>query len=496
MKIINDILAGLKEGKVISTNNHVKVYENSLLQHGQTQLLMVRIDGEKKLLAAGEDSLFTDLYGEDLENGKVCDLTHENRLALNEYFPHTRPQAFGTKVPTFGLGDRLGLATAGHIQVIKDRNVKPILAQQSIRELTFTTRKMSDVIDTVVYAVIQEGYTGGYGADADHVKEEIHVKKALDLGFTMLTLDCSDYIKQHYVNFTESELEKEFRKLEIPIQEYYKNTYGNKTFDINGLQISLSHKELLMFVLIYHRAIEYIKHIYRTYIQDLATAFDFEVSIDEIDVVTKPEAHFFVANELKNKDVSITSLAPKFYGEFEKGIDYIGDIDILKKQLIEHQRVAEHFGYKLSVHSGSDKFSIYPTISEITNGIVHIKTSGTNWLEAIRVIASENPTLYRKLYNYSLDVYGKALDYYKITTSLSDIPRVEEKSDKELPQDLDHVATRQLFHITYGYILTERDDKGNYKYRHGLFETLKENEDVYEEYLRKHIGKHLDYLSL
>ena len=60
-------------------------------------------------------------------------------------------------------------------------------------------------------------------------------------------------------------------------------------------------------------------------------------------------------------------MAPRFCGEFQKGIDYIGDIDLFNKELHIHSQIADYFKYKLSIHSGSDKFSIYNSISQITN---------------------------------------------------------------------------------------------------------------------------------
>src|SRR5690625_6644845 len=104
---------------------------------------MVKNDSEKLLLAAGHGSLFDELEGTKIgEKGKACPLTHENRLVLNRYFDYTVPRAFGTKIATIGLGDRLGLASPGHIQTVKDRQIKPVLAQQSIRELTLSERKI------------------------------------------------------------------------------------------------------------------------------------------------------------------------------------------------------------------------------------------------------------------------------------------------------------------------------------------------------------------
>lgn len=80
-----------------------------------------------------------------------------------------------------------------------------------------------------------------------------------------------------------------------------------------------------------------------------------------------------------------------------KGIDFIGDIDLFNKELNIHSQIADYFKYKLSIHSGSDKFSIYNSISQITNQRFHLKTAGTNWLEALRLIAKVKPDLYEEI---------------------------------------------------------------------------------------------------
>ncbi len=93
-----------------------------------------------------------------------------------------------------GVGDRLGIAGPGHIRVFQEYDVYPVFAQQSIRELNLTQRTYKDVLDSTTFSVFREGYTKGFGADGDHLKKPEEVKMALDLGFTMITLDCSEHM--------------------------------------------------------------------------------------------------------------------------------------------------------------------------------------------------------------------------------------------------------------------------------------------------------------
>ena len=141
-------------------------------------------------------------------------------------------------------------------------------------------------------------------------------------------------------------------------------------------------------------------------LSELKDAFDFEVSVDETDSPTTPLEHFFIANELTRLGVKFTSLAPRFIGRFEKGVDYIGDLNALDAELAKHAAVTAHFGtYKLSLHSGSDKFSVYPLVAKHWGERIHVKTAGTSYLEALRVLAKHEPDLFLKIYSLGRERY-------------------------------------------------------------------------------------------
>lgn len=497
MEQLKTIFELLKKGKVPASNSDVKVYEKSFETYKDVNLLMVRVSTDKYILATGEGKLYDELAGEvTAENNKIAPLSHDNRLVLNKYFEYTVPRAFGTRISTMGLGDRLGLASPGHIKTIRNHNIKPILAQQSIRELTLSNRTMIEMIDDACFAAFQEGYKDGFGADGDHIKEEKDIKYALDLGISMLTLDCSDQIKKGIDTAPIEEIERAYNKLSQEKKTYYDNQYLNKTFDVGDLSITFDKESLMRNVLVYDEAITYMDHVYETYISPLDRAFDFEISIDETETITQPTEHFFVANELKEREVKVASLAPRFCGEFQKGIDYIGDIDQFEIELAEHALIAKHFGYKLSIHSGSDKFSVFPIIAKYTEGLLHIKTAGTNWLEAMRVVAETNPNLYRRMHAYAEENIDEALQYYHITPDFDAIKRLDSVSDNELPEYMNDENARQLIHVTYGVLLTAKDETGKLLFKGELFQTLNNQEDVYQEALVKHIGRHITTLGI
>ncbi|WP_010277275.1 tagaturonate epimerase family protein [Paenibacillus senegalensis] len=488
------------EGKSASSDEvqlieGVQVYTRSFSRHEGTRLLMVRGSTGKQLLVWGDGSLYQELAGEESDHYKLCGLTHENRLVINRYFPYTVPRAFGKQVATIGLGDRLGLASPGHIRSVRGKNIRPILAQQSIRELNLTGRDYNQVLDAACYAALQEGYTEGFGADGDHLKEEKDIEMALALGFTMLTLDCSDKIDNDVEGLSATAVEERYLQLPQEVRSRYESTYLDTVFEAGAIQISFERQQLMSYALIYGEAIKMTIDIYNRYIRPLDREMDFELSIDETKTPTDPAAHWFVAYELEQAGLDLYSVAPRFCGEFQKGIDYIGDVEQFEKELEVHSAIADHFGYKLSIHSGSDKFSVFPIIANHTKGRFHVKTAGTNWLEAMRTIAEVHPSLYRRMHQYAMEHYPEALAYYHVTTDFDAITPLSEVSDGELAEYMNEDNARQLIHITYGLLLQAKDGEGNSLFRDELMDTLQKHEREYDQALIRHIGRHLELLG-
>ena len=420
-----------------------------------------------------------------------CTFSHKNASALRKYFPYTAPICLRSKKITIGLGDRLGLASAGHIRLIRNYDVSPVLAQQSIRELNLTGRTYENVLDDVSFAVFQEGYKNGYGADGDHLKTAEEVKMALDTGFTMLTLDCSEHIDNSVAALDEDAIHERYIALPQIVKDNFEQKYlGIQKAGVHCFDLSLP--VLQKIVLTYNKAIDFAENIYKSFFQEDGDVV-FELSIDETLTPTDPEAHFIVAAELLDRGVRIDNLAPRFCGEFQKGIDYIGKIDQFLNEFRIHCAIADHFGYKISVHSGSDKFAVFKIVGEETHGRYHLKTAGTNWLEAVRTVAQVNPGLYRKMHAFALANIDEAKKYYHISAQANQIPDIENMADDELPSLMDQVDARQFLHITYGLILNagQRED-----YCKDFYATLNTHESNYYSSLILHIGKHLDTLGV
>ncbi len=469
---------------VLKADERIRVYEQSVDEMSGTAAAIVRVDGVKMLAAMGQRAeAFT---GEIRDGLMLAPLTTENSRALMEIFPYTKPRSHKDHPYTIGLGDRLGIATAGHVRAIKGYNVYPVLAQQSIRELTLTNRTFADVIGCAAFGVFQEGYKDGYGADGDHLKTKEEIQYALSSNCTMVTLDCSEHIVAHAATDSDEEISAQYAQIPEQIRRHYEQVYLGVKMPIIG---ELSEKDLRRVVVEFWDAINHAQECYR-YIDEIKTTeVDFELSIDETLTITTPAEHFVIANELSAQGICPVSVAPHFNGAFEKGIDYAGDLEQFNKDLTVHQEIADHFGYKLSLHSGSDKFMVFSTWGRIACERWHVKTAGTNWLEALKVVARNDPALFRRTLAYSMEHRSEAEKYYHVSTDPSLIPDPDLESDAYLPEYLANPSSRQTLHITYGQLLSQD------WFREEFFRLLDEHEEDYYQNLQGHIGKHLRYLT-
>ncbi len=313
----------------------------------------------------------------------------------------------------------------------------------------------------------------------------------------MITLDCSEHINNQAATYDDRMVEEKYAGIPLPVREVLEDRYLNSEFTLpDGLRITFECTEFRRIVLVYQKAINHAENIWHNTVKKRGRPVDFELSIDETLTPTTPEAHFFVADQLAGKGVEITSLAPRFCGEFQKGIDYIGDKKQFEQEFSRHIAIASHFGYKISVHSGSDKFSVFPIIGEKSGGRYHLKTAGTNWLEAVRAIARKNPALYREIHAYTVEHLDEAKKYYHISADLSKVPDIRGMRDSELPGLMDQNDARQVLHITYGLILQAKYPDSSCMFMDRIYETLNRYEDDYYRALENHIGRHLSQLGI
>ena len=444
------------------------------------------VDGEERVLVDGCKAFqFQGEMAGGKSGVKVCPMNHVNRMALNKEFSFTAPQALGRKATSLGLGDRLGIAGPGQMDAVTKTGVKPVLAQQSLRELSLTGRSYDEVLDAAAWTVFKYGYRGGYGFDGDHLKSLEEIETALQYGVSMITLDCSLVLGEIP---NETERKSFYAELPEKYREELKTEYLQDE-ELKKFGIWFDEGTLEETVLVYGKAVDLAERVYKA-IRKCGRKVDLEISLDETAHATAVTAHYFVANELYKRGVLINSLAPRFVGEFQKAVDYIGNAEEFRMDLRAHCKVADYFGYKISVHSGSDKFAVFPVIAEETKGRFHLKTSGTSWLEAVRVIAKTEPALYRDMHRAALEHFEEASAYYVVHCDPGKVKSLEEVSDEELPAYMDEENGRQLLHITYGFML-----KDNPQLRERIFHALERHAEEYRKDLEQHFVKHLCMLK-
>lgn len=478
----------------------IGIYPESINLAGGILIFIARACIGKSLVIAGKKEDLAEFSGtmKELDDFtiKVCGLNVENCRAARRLLPFMNPVSHKDQAVSLGLGDRLGKASPGHIRLLRGSGFFPVLAQQSIRELNLTGRTYDEVLADAAWAVLQEGRKEGWGADGDHLKTDQEVRMALDCGFTMITLDCSEHIDNSASDLSGKALDDKYSEVPEEDRKELEKLYLNKEVLLqSGASLVFKEADFKRMILVYLKAIKFTIKIYNDIIKNYGRDIDFEMSIDETLTSTSPEAHYFVAAELIRGGVEIRSLAPRFCGEFQKGIDYRGDIAQFEKEFGLHTEIAAGFGYKISVHSGSDKFSIFPIVGRKTGMKFHLKTAGTNWLEAIRVIAFHNAALFRKIYKFAYEKLDEAKKYYHIFTEKSMVPDVDKYSDSELEKLLNIEESRQALHVTYGLILQAKNADGSFIFKDEFFKTLDDNDEEYYRVLQRHIGRHLEALK-
>ncbi len=226
--------------------------------------------------------------------------------------------------------------------------------------------------------------------------------------------------------------------------------------------------------------------------------------MDETHQVQSPVELFFILAELKERGVNVQTIAPKFSGLFAKGIDYIGDI---RKFAIEFEQDVAVIKYaieklhlpdnlKLSIHSGSDKFSIYPDIKKAIrkhDAGIHVKTAGTTWLEEVIGLASsdgEGLEIAKKIFIHSIERYDELTAPYASVLKInrSKLPSTTDVARWTSAQFVDALRHeqkckdyspdfRQLIHVGYKIAAELEDEYSDAldKYRSEIEKNVKYN---------------------
>jgi len=369
---------------------------------------------------------------------------------------------------SFGTGDRFGKEGSAQLQAIQEINrlgipVVPVW-NKSNREHSIIHSSPADVKKEAIAATAENDYTGRYYIDADHINLST-VDRFMESS-NFFTIDVASYIG----------IKPDQASVEDFVNRYRKYL-GSMTIPGIEKKLTVTPEFLSSLAGNYLVAVDEVSKIYDHICQIKGEGnFIAEVSVDEAELVQGPLELFFILALLKEKKVAVQTLAPKFSGLFAKGIDYIGDISEFASEFEQDVAVVRFAvtelglqeSLKLSVHSGSDKFSIYPLIKAAIRKFdagIHVKTAGTTWLEEVIGLAEAGPdglAIAREVYRKSLLRYDELTGPYATVLSvdpkmLPGADEVDSWNSRQFNEALTHDQKcrnynphfRQLIHVGY-----------------------------------------------
>jgi hypothetical protein len=369
---------------------------------------------------------------------------------------------------SLGVGDRFAHQAKAQLTACvlaegKGATIVPVW-NKSNREHNIVGSMPSSTRAAADAAVRELGWKHSYYVDADHINLGTVANFLAVSDF--FTIDVADAIgKPPAAGAAESFLSRHpelSRKIEIPgIAE----------------PISITHETAMAAAAKYLGAVQEAGGIYRHIAEKKgASPFVAEVSMDETDSPQTPPELLIILAAIADEQIPIQTIAPKFTGRFNKGVDYVGDVEQFEREFSSDIAVIAHAvkayslpaNLKLSVHSGSDKFSLYAPIArslQKSGAGVHLKTAGTTWLEELIGLAEASPEglatakeIYRSAFEHMDELCAPYATVIDINPKCLPLPEVVDRwtseqyagalrHDQKNPQFNPHL--RQLLHVGY-----------------------------------------------
>ncbi len=370
-------------------------------------------------------------------------------------------------VNTLGCGDRFGrqgkAQLAAYIEAARQGiDVSPVW-NKSYREHTTVHTEPTAVRAEADAATQALGWDKDYFVDADHIS--LATVDGFISSSDFFTLDVADYIG------------KAAAPEDVDACVAALASYAG-TVALPGVDepLEVSEAQIREIATKYLFAVQEAGRIYRHIAEQKQGAFAVEVSMDETDDPQTPVEMLFILAMIAREKIPVDTIAPKFSGRFNKGVDYVGDVaqfeTEFKLDVAALRFASEQFGLKptlrMSVHSGSDKFSIYPAMNRVLKAFgagLHIKTAGTTWLEEVIGLAEaggDGLDVAKQIYAHALARYDELAAPYATVIDIdpAQLPSVEEvdgwssdayvaalRHDSACPAY--NPSFRQLIHVAY-----------------------------------------------
>jgi hypothetical protein len=367
---------------------------------------------------------------------------------------------------TIGVGDRFAHQAKAQLRAFQQASADGVdvvpVWNKSNREHTFVGSEPQSVYDAALNAVKALGWEKGWHVDADHIRLETVER----------FLPCSDFFTIDVADSIGKPAAPEDVKAFVDRHPELVGTISIAKID-TPFQTTRAEVERVAgkYLLAVQDAGKIYRHIAEAKGEGNIIA---EVSMDETDAPQTPPELLIILAALADEKVRAQTIAPKFTGRFNKGVDYVGDLVQFEREFHDDLAVIAHaiarYGLpanlKLSVHSGSDKFSLYPiiqrTLPKFGAGL-HLKTAGTTWLEELIGLAEaggDGLAFAKEIYAYALDHIDELCAPY---ASVIDVDRaklpasVADWTSEQFVRALRHVPSdpqfnsslRQLLHVSF-----------------------------------------------
>ena len=369
---------------------------------------------------------------------------------------------------SIGLGDRFGHQGSAQLRAIisaseKGIEITPVWNKSNREHITIGTQP-EDVRMEADSVTKNAGFKKPYFVDADHINMDT-VDRFIESS-DFFTIDVASYIGKKAED-------KEILEFLSGVEKYT----GDLKIAGTKLSFQTSKSQIKQIAEKYLFAAIKAWDIYRKIEKAKGNGnFITEVSMDEVPRPQTPVELFFILKMLASENIPVQTIAPKFSGRFNKGVDYVGDPLLFAKEfesdLLIIDFAVKEFGLpenlKMSIHSGSDKFAIYPHIGSIIKKFdkgIHLKTAGTTWLEEVIGLAEsggEALDFVKEIYFESLEKIDELCAPYAdvIDIKVSSLPSkkvVSEWTSKKFADTLRHIPgnndynpnMRQLIHVAY-----------------------------------------------
>ena len=408
---------------------------------------------------------------------------------------------------SFGVGDRFGHEATAQLAAFQQLahdgiQVAPVW-NKSHREHGFIGSKPADVRTAAAAAISESGWEGPWYVDADHIRLDT-VDGYLESS-DFFTIDVADSIGQPA---EESDI-REFISAHPELC---------KPVSIPGITkvIRLSEEGTAAIASKYLKACRDAAIIYKHIAKARGDDVVIEVSMDETDEPQTPPELLVILALLADQKIPVQTIAPKFTGRFNKGVDYVGDLAQFEQEFSDDVAVCrfavKQYGLpdtlKLSVHSGSDKFSLYPIIRRILNSTeagLHLKTAGTTWLEELIGLAEaggDGVQLVRDVYRYAIEHREELCGPYATVIDIDpdqllSVEKFDALSGPDTAATIRHIQddtrfnahVRQLLHIAFKVAAGEGDRYTNLLKEHRAVVADQVTTNLYERHLRPLFAK-------